>query len=417
MIDPSTPRPAGAPALTEPGTVLGTIGYMAPEQLAGAELGPAADVYALGAILFELLTVKPLHPGATVESVLASLASPERTRASSVAPDVPPELDEICARATHPDPARRYSSARALHDAIERYLDGARDEARRHELSTEHAKRAREMSKRALSDPKGAAHRSDAMREVGRALALDPENDEALRTLVELLTRPPEVAPKEVEAAIVRSEEQQLRQQGIYGAVAYGAMIAFLPVVAWTGVRDWPSVAMLFGALAAASMLALRVYRSKHPTQAQVFGVFVLSTIAFALTSHFFGPYVITPAAIAVNTTLYSINARRDVRWASIAVGALTLLVLIVIEWIRASAYAFDANAIVIHPQALSFPPLPTRLFVSLLCLASIVSGPLALSNMRETLRRAERQNELMVWQIRALVPEKARRAVPDSRR
>src|SRR5439155_13311707 len=152
-------------------------------------------------------------------------------------------------------------------------------------------------------DPKGAVHRSDAMREVGRALALDPENEDALRTMVTLLTRPPDVAPPEVEAALERSEQVQIRQQGLFGAVAYAAMIAFLPMIAWCGVIDWATVAVLFATLAAASVLAYRVYKSEHPTQAQVFTVFLFSTIAFALTARFFGPYVVTPAALAVNTT------------------------------------------------------------------------------------------------------------------
>jgi hypothetical protein len=171
---------------------------------------------------------------------------------------------------------------------------------------------------------------------------------------------------------------------------------------------------VLFATLGLASVLAYRVHRSKHPTQAQVFAVFVFSTLAFAFTSHFFGPYIVTPAAIAVNTTLYSINARRDVRWATIAFGTLVLAALIVVEWIRGDAYTFDASGIVVHPHSLSFSPLPTQIFLALLCISSIVSGPLALSSLRENLRRAERQNALMLWQIRALVPEEARRVVPD---
>ncbi|HSK02451.1 MAG TPA: serine/threonine-protein kinase, partial [Kofleriaceae bacterium] len=84
------------PWQTRPGAILGTPAYMAPEQLAGAPAGPAADIYALGCILRE------------------------------IAPGVP-ELDALGARATANDPAARLASARALGTAVQAFLDGDRD--------------------------------------------------------------------------------------------------------------------------------------------------------------------------------------------------------------------------------------------------------------------------------------------------
>jgi serine/threonine protein kinase len=78
---------------TTAGTVLGTPGYMAPEQLAGERAGPAADIYALGCILYEILVGEPLHQH--TRSITAPPAQPRLRR-----PDTPPELDAICERAT-----------------------------------------------------------------------------------------------------------------------------------------------------------------------------------------------------------------------------------------------------------------------------------------------------------------------------
>ncbi|MEI8256433.1 MAG: serine/threonine-protein kinase, partial [Deltaproteobacteria bacterium] len=107
------------------GSVVGTPGYMAPEQAAGdvMRVGPASDVYALGAILFEILTLQPLHAGDTVVALLSATLQGADARAALRAPDagVPPELDAICQEATRLEPADRLASARVLCERIERY--------------------------------------------------------------------------------------------------------------------------------------------------------------------------------------------------------------------------------------------------------------------------------------------------------
>ena len=101
---------------TRTGELLGTPGYMPPEQAHGAQVDKPADVYALGAILFEILAGEPLHPRGA-GALGATLATPEPGPAGPAArsPDatVPPELDAACVAALATDPARR-PSARAL---------------------------------------------------------------------------------------------------------------------------------------------------------------------------------------------------------------------------------------------------------------------------------------------------------------
>src|SRR6202011_4552637 len=92
-----------------------------------------ADVYALGAILYELLALDPLHKHTTPKVALDSTLAGADARPGARAPhlDVPPELDAVCVKATALRPEDRYATVRALVDAVESYLDRDRALARR----------------------------------------------------------------------------------------------------------------------------------------------------------------------------------------------------------------------------------------------------------------------------------------------
>jgi Tfp pilus assembly protein PilF/tRNA A-37 threonylcarbamoyl transferase component Bud32 len=119
------------PSLTLPATVLGSPNYMAPEQVANhvGAVGPATDVYSLGAVLYELLTGKPpLSGDSAIETLrLLPTQAPESARTLNAA--VPPALDAIALRCLAKDPAQRYSTADALALDLEQWLGGGPVEA------------------------------------------------------------------------------------------------------------------------------------------------------------------------------------------------------------------------------------------------------------------------------------------------
>ena len=112
--------------LTATDSILGSPSYMAPEQAVGhsREVGPAADIYALGAILYELLTGRPPFRGATVLKTLEQVKATDPVPPSRLVPGLPRDVETIALKCLQKEPQRRYGSASALADDLNHFLAG-----------------------------------------------------------------------------------------------------------------------------------------------------------------------------------------------------------------------------------------------------------------------------------------------------
>jgi eukaryotic-like serine/threonine-protein kinase len=393
------------------GAVLGTPGYIAPEQLRSApDLDARADVYSLGAILFEVLAHEPLHNQRTIAARVFSTASPGSLRPSARRPEanVPPELDALCERALAFDPKDRLPTARALSDAIERYLDGDRDLERRREASTAHAALARAaLEQTRTPDADEARERAVAMREAVTALGLDASNRDALDTFVKLLSSPPRDVPPETRAELARSARVMQRNAMRWAVLSFGSFFATIPLLVWMGVRDVGRLALLFVFIGASAMLHAVGSRSRHADASIRWPVLIATNGAVALSSWLVGALWFTPLLSVTNVMGMVLTSGRARRGWAIALGCATVVVPLALELagVTAPSYVFHDGRITVSSQILDLARVPTLIVMGTVAVGGVLGAGLMSAWFRDALTEAERTVLLHAWQLRQAVP------------
>jgi eukaryotic-like serine/threonine-protein kinase len=353
----------------------GTLGYMAPEQTAGRST-ELSDVYSLGVILRELLVDAELRD------------------------DGPPELVALAARASAEDPAARPSSARALAEAVDRFLDGERDLAQRRKLADEAARDARAAVVR--------GERRASLREAGRALALDPDHDDARRVLRDLLTTPPAKLPTEVETTLREHRANGIRASAAAGALGFATTLLLIPLELAMGVRDVPWYVARVVLAVAALLACIGLARWWRPTIVTVTVAFGLSMLMMATTALVLGPGMMVPCtAVLVSALLGTLGGRRWVISTS-SIAALLLVgpVLLELAGVLPPSSTFAGGDLVLHPRLLDLPPALTTVYRLLKDVLIVVVMGLMMSRYRDTLARAEEMITVQAWQLEQLVPE-----------
>ena len=388
---------------TQVGAVMGTPGYMAPEQALGYGMTPAVDVYALGCVLFEILAHEPLHPRGT-GGAASAVAHPTQSPAGR-RPDraIAPELDAACVAALAEDPVAR-PTARELAQRIQDYLDGDRDHERRRELAALQVTRAREAL--ASGDP---ARRADAVHAAGRALALDPESADAADLVTTLIVEPPSVLPPALVASLDDAERIAHRVRSRTAVVAFTAVLGFALVIPFLDVRSWPQLIGFFGAIAGMAVVSELSYRRG----ASVASVALLATFVTAvMASRIAGPFVLTPVVICgIALGLTATGPLIGRPWIVIAWVVASLVAPIALEAVGVftRTWWFDGDSIRVR-SAVVFGSKAvlevTLIAANVLFIAMSVLFYRATSRDR---RAAERRLHIQAWHLRQLLPDRGR--------
>ena len=389
---------------TQAGDLLGTPGYMAPEQIRSAsDAGPAADLYSLGTILFEILAGQPLHP--QPDAVAHTLAQPDASPAVR-APDreIPPELDVLCVATLAPDPAAR-PTARQLADRVQSYLDGDRDLARRRTLAHEHLGIAHAAI--VSGDPE---RRIVALRAANHALALDPESTGAATMVMSLVLEPPDELPPALVRHLANDELDLLAQQAGPASLALATPLLFWPVAILLGVTSW--LPLLAASVLIGLMIALTWFevRTRRP---MVLPWLACNALLLVLFGRVFGPWILVPA-LAGGLAMTLLGAP--------GVGSHPRKVLAALALGYVAPIALEAAGVLTRTWELTGGKLLTwsaslewhgGLAVAFLIVANlttfVVIGLFARS-LADSRREAHRKVEIQRWHLAQLVPAEAHR-------
>ncbi len=400
------------------GRLLGTPGFMAPEQIkSDVEIDERIDVYALGATLFELLSLMPLHPFTAQtkpRDLLGATLKGADARFSTRCPgrDIAPELEAICVKATKSDRDERFGSVKEMADAIEAFLDGDRDMSRRKTLAGEAAARAFAAAQGAGVDH---ARRSEAIREVNHALALDPAHKGALATMVRLLLEAPKETPPEALTALEVSRAKQRAYSARTGSFSFLTTLLVVPLVFWLGIRSFPAAAFTVAAIAAAVVATWWTSRNRVGWVLPGLVSLGFSSIAICAASLLFGPFIIVPGMAAINTLSFAVVVDRGVQrsWATLA-GIATVVTPLLLELVGVLPRSIDfrEGTIAILPRMTHFPPTPTIVLLLLSSLVLVLIPVWAVSRLFDRVQEAERKTFVHLWHLRQLLPDEAKAQV-----
>ena len=390
--------------LMQDGVILGSPGYMSPEQIkVDQTLDGRSDVYALGCILFEMLTLQPLRESGIAGIALALLPSAKDMRPSSRAPerDIPPELDVITQIATRPDRTERYASARLLHDAVQHYLDGDRDVALRKELAAGQLADARAAFARGT----GVESRREALQSASRALALDPTSKAPAELVGRLMLEPPTEMPREVTEALERADDDALyaaRRLIVMAAIAY---LAFIPILYVIGFSS-PLFLGGCGIVASAMWLSAATATRAAVTRIAYTGLIgnSLMTLLFSITAT---PFFIAPSLGVITAMSIATHPRVAKVPLLIAVVSISVLAPLVLELagVLPRSMTVADGTVTLHTGASGLDYTTTTIALVLYVVALLAMAVILAKALTSDRRLAQRAAQLQSWQLRQLMP------------
>ncbi|MEJ7604661.1 MAG: serine/threonine-protein kinase, partial [Kofleriaceae bacterium] len=384
---------------TQSGALLGTPGYMAPEQIRNHASQPTVDIYALGSILFEILTHESLH-GTGQAAIARTLSTPQDTPSRRRPEGVPPELDALCEAMLAEDPIAR-PTAHQVAERVQSYVDGDRDIERRKLLAAQQLAAARDSLNRSAP---GA--RANAMRAAGRALALDPESAEAADLVGSLLLESPKSMPQELALTLEAQERMFNRDRSRKAIYAYLSIFLVTPVLAFLEIKSWGALLAFYGVVVVSITVTMQSARTGLPSVPAVLASNLMLAILFTRIA---GPFILTPLLIccvlAAITSIPWINERT---WVVVLWTLAATTLPLVFEWTGLLPRTLTSNELGLVIRSDMFAADVGMLGELTLVVASfvftLVVGLFALGISRRR-RLAQRQLYIHAWHLGQLIP------------
>ena len=386
--------------VTAAGAAVGTPGYMAPEQArALPDVDARADVYSLGCILFEILAGEPLHPKGQAGMTSAVKGVDGRPTHRVPDRDIPPELDDLCDLATRLRREERVATARELGERIQQFLDGDRDHERRKELAQTHLAAANAAF--AEDD------RHKAMREAGRALALDPTLHAASALITSMIIEPPKTLPPEVRKQFDADSNDVIRRTINVGMLASASYLVFVPILGLVGRVPADLLAVVAGASAASIGLLWWMRRPK--SRLFVAPLIAMQAVLIAACARMYTPFLLGPCLAAVTAVALMTGPQYAKRQATL-VGMVAILAVLapmfaeLVGWLTPTLEIRE-GVITIYSAAVQGP----TSFVALMTaftIAVVTSAVVVVRGLRQAERRARRHMHVQAWQLRQLVAD-----------
>ena len=388
--------------MTQAGSMLGTPGWMAPEQIEDASLvGPPADVYALGSILFDILAGEPLHPrghGALTSTLKGVEEGPQQRRPDR---NIAPELDELCL-ATLATNAEHRPSVKELVERLQGYLDGDRDVERRRDLAATFVLRARESLAKGTVE-----HHVAAMQFAGRAVALDPESSDAVAIVTKLMFEPTREQPPGLVKELAESEVSVQKRQGRVAMMSFLVVLSFLVIAATNGVNNIALVLAIAGYTLLQAGVVWRITQRMAAPNEMVL-VAAGNALLAALLSRTLGSMIIVPAVTCIMAlSLTSYPQLIDRKWIVIALLVASWVIPVILEQVGVldPTWMINGSTIELTSHVMQIGGNHTIAILIGSNIVTIVVFGLFSSALATARRNAMRQFEIQAWRLRQLLP------------